>query len=243
MEIRMALLDQDETRAKRLRAEVTGASVRMDFDYRLIYISDERGVPAHMSELQNAHIVLFAADFPGAEKLGARLSTGRPELLTGFHGDGCSMAGQKLLPSRPCAALDSAGNADYQSYVAGLAARWIEQTAFFRWSTRFMELCLPAREILYFSSQNRYVSIVTANGAAGKLNATLDDVEKHVDPALFTRIHKSFLVNDGAVIKLDRGLRQVTLENHETLPVSDANYRRALEKLPPDFSLSRGKNT
>ena len=45
------------------------------------------------------------------------------------------------------------------------------------------------------------------------------------------RIHKSYIVNSRYVETLDKGAHLVRLSGGETLPISDAWYGRALERL------------
>jgi two-component system LytT family response regulator/two-component system response regulator LytT len=56
-------------------------------------------------------------------------------------------------------------------------------------------LLLPAEDLVYASLNDDVVSVV-ANGAAGTAAVrTLDELQAQLDPAVFWRVHRSYLVN------------------------------------------------
>lgn len=82
---------------------------------------------------------------------------------------------------------------------------------------------IPLRDILYFSSDKRIVTIKT-NTAEYSFYDKLNDIEERLKKQDFVRCHQSFLVNAKKITSVT--VNDLTLTNGETLPVSK---RRAQE--------------
>jgi DNA-binding LytR/AlgR family response regulator len=80
-------------------------------------------------------------------------------------------------------------------------------------------------EILYFQADNKYTSVVTADGEA-LIRKPLKELADELDPSLFWQIHRSTMVNVaaiGGVTRDFRGRMLVRLKGRsETLQVSDS---------------------
>lgn len=57
-------------------------------------------------------------------------------------------------------------------------------------------------EIAYFMIQNRHVFIVLLNGQQLIFNTTMDAVEQRLDPALFFRINRQFIISKASIQKM-----------------------------------------
>lgn len=79
-------------------------------------------------------------------------------------------------------------------------------------------------EILYFQADNKYTSVITADGEA-LIRKPLKELAEELDPTQFWQIHRSTMVNAAAVAGVTRDLRGrmlVRLKGRsETLQVSD----------------------
>lgn len=84
----------------------------------------------------------------------------------------------------------------------------------------------PISDILYFESVNRKIRIHTINGIK-EFYGKLPDVHKELDKMQFIYIHKSYLVNDHQIIKLE--YEQVTLSNGEVLRISQSKRKAVRE--------------
>ncbi|HMQ63155.1 MAG TPA: LytTR family DNA-binding domain-containing protein [Flavilitoribacter sp.] len=81
---------------------------------------------------------------------------------------------------------------------------------------------IPCPEILYISSEDKYVNIQTGQ-RRHLLRASLDSLESKLDPSRFARIHRSHLVNLDWVKELSprsHGDYRVLLKNGEELVLS-----------------------
>jgi DNA-binding LytR/AlgR family response regulator len=100
---------------------------------------------------------------------------------------------------------------------------------YLKWLTvpRGEELRLvTAEEICYLRAEDKYTTVVTAD-AEFLLNSTLKQMREKLDPSLFWQIHRSIVVNVGAIQAVHRSFRggmEIKLKKRgELLPVSAAN--------------------
>ncbi len=86
---------------------------------------------------------------------------------------------------------------------------------------------VPAEEIIFIESDGDYVKIHTKESSFLK-EKTMKYFEEHLDPGLFIRIHRSYLVNAGFIQRLeyyDKENHIAILKNNERLKVSDNGYK------------------
>ncbi len=88
-------------------------------------------------------------------------------------------------------------------------------------------------QILYITGAGNYAELHLDNGHRMLHRETLNSLETHLDPGVFTRIHRSALVRRDAVVELrpkDKGDYSVILHSGDTLTLSRSN-RDKLEAL------------
>jgi two-component system LytT family response regulator len=93
--------------------------------------------------------------------------------------------------------------------------------------TRF----LRAEDVLYLEAAGSYVALHTETGEH-LLRETLNDLEGKLDPRVFIRTHRSFIVNAGAIEEIQRhfhGESILILKNGRRVNVS-RNYREHFRK-------------
>jgi len=91
---------------------------------------------------------------------------------------------------------------------------------------------LPIESIFYIESQDDYVMIYTNQGKFLK-QQTMKSFEQQLDPSLFARIHRSYLVNIETITQLElyeKNSYVAVLSNGVKLKVSDSGYK-ALKSL------------
>jgi DNA-binding LytR/AlgR family response regulator len=85
---------------------------------------------------------------------------------------------------------------------------------------------IAATEICYLRADNKYTTLATRHGTF-LMNATLRQMKQKLDPQMFWQIHRSVVVNVGAIdtiYRTFRGALEVKLkERSELLPVSAAH--------------------
>lgn len=63
---------------------------------------------------------------------------------------------------------------------------------------------VPVKNIAYFYLDKAYISIITISNQKYHLSSTLDDIEKSLDPGLFYRANRQFLINKAAIVNAER---------------------------------------
>ena len=87
---------------------------------------------------------------------------------------------------------------------------------------------IPLPEIQYIEASDDYVKIHTREGIFLK-NKTMGSFEKTLDPQLFVRIHRSYMVNIQEITRLDPYEKEnyvALLKSGEKIPVSKSGYSR-----------------
>lgn len=89
--------------------------------------------------------------------------------------------------------------------------------------------------VLYFGTEGSLTRLVSDTGQYW-MDASLNDLEKRLDPARFFRISRAALINLNAVTKITPetdGCGEVVLRNGETLEVSRRRFRDLMNTLSP----------
>jgi len=87
---------------------------------------------------------------------------------------------------------------------------------------------IPVQEVLYLEAADDYVNIHTANGAFLK-NKTMSFFEQILDPNLFTRVHRSYLVRVEQITRIDPYEKEthiLILKSGAKIPVSKSGYAK-----------------
>jgi two-component system LytT family response regulator len=92
---------------------------------------------------------------------------------------------------------------------------------------------IPVQEIIYLEAADDYVNINTAGGAFLK-NKTMSFFEQILDPALFTRVHRSYIVRVEQITRIDPYEKEthiLILKSGAKIPVSKAGYAKLKQVL------------
>jgi two-component system LytT family response regulator len=92
---------------------------------------------------------------------------------------------------------------------------------------------LGVEEVFYIEAQDDYTMIYTEHEKFLK-DTTMQYFETHLETNLFTRIHRSYIVNIKSIDKIERFEKEtyaVILKNKTKLKVSRAGYKQLKEKL------------
>ena len=92
---------------------------------------------------------------------------------------------------------------------------------FFTFKYKSHEFKVPCKDILYFESKGRQISVYVRNDDVYVFNGKLSEVEKRLDEGKipFLRIHQSYLVN--YLLIKSRTKSNITLINGINLPISE----------------------
>ena len=83
-------------------------------------------------------------------------------------------------------------------------------------------------DIAYVEASGNYVQLTDVQGKTEQVYATLNLLEERLDPALFLRIHRSFLVNLRAVAVVEE---EFVVVGKKAIPISKARRRELQERL------------
>lgn len=93
---------------------------------------------------------------------------------------------------------------------------------------------VPVEDIKYIQAQDDYVMIYTMNHGSHLKQKTMKYYETHLDPEMFVRIHRSYIINI-EVIKnielLEKDSYEAHLKDGSKLPISKSGYPRIREML------------
>lgn len=87
---------------------------------------------------------------------------------------------------------------------------------------------VPASTIDYVEAQDDYVQ-VTAGGRAWLKNQRMAELEAQLDPQVFIRIHRSWIVNVGAIARIEPASKDnycAVLKDGAKLPISRSGYQK-----------------
>lgn len=94
-------------------------------------------------------------------------------------------------------------------------------------------IVIPASQVLYVEAFDDYVKIATTKSVYLK-KSTLSQVEKGLDPSIFMRIHRSFLVNLQeltGIEPMEKNSYLALLRSGKKIPISRNNYSELKKRL------------
>ena len=90
---------------------------------------------------------------------------------------------------------------------------------------------IPSTSIDWIEAQDDYVAI-SATGKTHLKNGRMAELEEGLDPALFLRVHRSYIVNVGAIARIEAPTRDswcAVLKDGKRIPVSRSGYAKLRE--------------
>ena len=92
---------------------------------------------------------------------------------------------------------------------------------------------VPTASIDWIEAQDDYVQI-SAGGRTHLKNGRMAELEQGLDPALFLRVHRSYIVNVGAIERIEATSKDswcAVLKDGKRVPVSRSGYQKVRELL------------
>jgi len=92
---------------------------------------------------------------------------------------------------------------------------------------------IPIEKIIYLSADDDYVNVHTDNGDFLS-NKTMTYFESHLDPAVFVRVHRSFIIRIDQIVRIDpyeRDSHRAILRNKASINVSKSGYPKLMKAL------------
>lgn len=122
--------------------------------------------------------------------------------------------------------LDKSGQASNTSELLETMAKAPSQNNRIVVKTGSKVKIIPVQEIQYLEAEDDFVKIVTAEGSFLK-NKTMSFYEQSLDPNLFVRVHRSFIIHISQITKIEpyqKETHMAILRNGQQIPVSKTGY-------------------
>lgn len=226
----LAVIEQDLSRISLIKDWLIAYTIMQNCELDTLWFVDNDPIPKVQKYASKMQIALINLDSQNGSAVGKALYEKNPDCrILYYRSSPCSLL--PLLETRPISFfLWPDGKADFlESFDAVYKEVLFSQTTF-RYETKSRLFLLPKRSILYFQSDLRYVDIHMVYGEKPRVLAKLSDIELLAGDA-FVRIHKSYLVNAKHILWVDKKNHMVQLSNGEQLPMSDAQYDNACQRI------------
>lgn len=226
--MRIIVCEREDTKISALREQLTHASVFLNVELEVFWLSGE-GMEEKLSRyLPGTHLVMLSMELSGGAALAKFVHECNPHCHLLIYGGKIETL-PEWIPGGPLSFCPQT-----QTVLPELQRLLLEitesQTVFsyqFRRESRYV----PYNDILYFQSNLRKVELICRSGDEHGFLDKLDFVEQRVKGPAFVRIHKSYLVNVQYISKLDHAAREIELRNGARLPVSGNYYKQVMERL------------
>jgi len=112
------------------------------------------------------------------------------------------------------------------------AIKELDKNKVLAYSVTSKGLCktIPVKDIVYFESSNRKVTIKDVNGDEIEFYEKLDDIEKQEIFKNFIRPHQSFLVNILHINYIEKNARTIVLKDNGRVPISRSKIDQVIKK-------------
>ena len=231
----VAVFEQIDAKRKRIRDLLVKCSFakEVDMEIETLWFT----LPDSISKMERYASRIQIALIPAGNDLiglGRRLYEYNSKCLICYYSDE-RVPLEPFLNSRPIAFHIWENDEKLQKTIQMLILESARENAIFNHATRKTQLNVPLKNIKYFQSDLKHVVIKYCDGQEERIFGKLQDIENKLisdsPRCFFIRVHKSYLVNALYVFKLDKADRTVELLDHETIPVSEAQYLNTLQWL------------
>lgn len=225
----LAIFESSPVKRKLIREWLVLYTLQQNCELEINWIGED-GLSKLEKYVNRMQIALISLDSEKGEACARELYDKNPDCrIMYYRSETCSLV--PLLDTRPISfLLWSKGMDSFMDKFDAVYHEVLLSQTTFRYETKSKMYLIPKRNILYFQSDLRYVNICLLQGENPRILAKLSEVEQFAGDG-FVRIHKSYLVNPKYVLWMDKKNHSVILSNGEQLPVSDAQYEKACEKL------------
>lgn len=225
----LAIIEKDPARMETIKDWLLDYARKQNCYFEAIEISADKPADIIGKYAGQLQIALINLDCAEGEECGYALYEENPDCrIMYYRSESCTLA--PLLSSRPISFFLWPKGKEVFLQRFDEMCRDVIRTQTFHYETRSRKYLILKSNILYFQSDLRYVDIHIAKGENPRILAKLTEMEPLAGET-FVRIHKSYLVNARHVLYLDKKNHHVLMSNGEQIPVSDAQYDNACEKL------------
>lgn len=230
----IAFFDSDGNSINTIRDRLVKYTVVNNTELDVLWFEDISADKA-VKYFSSIGIAFISLDCEELSQIGFEISKTNPDCYICYYkSDDCSLL--PLLRSRPydffLSGLDEEGFVERLGFIIN---EYKKSKNVFCHETKRGLWCYPIRDILYLQSDMKYVNIVTSDGKTESVYAKLSEIEQELyeqgNRECFVRVHKSYIVNAVHVRETDKAKHIVRLYSGDELPISDACYKEAINKL------------
>lgn len=240
----IGFFDEERENLAAFREWIAAYTIQQGLEFDILSFAGQT-TPALLDKYASAISFAFVSlDTENGLDIGARLSVCNPCCYVCYYSNRARFEAHTLLHSRPFEYVYRLGDQDRLNRIMDeMLSGFIQAKGVFFYESRREVLCCPIRKLLYFQSDLKHVIIRTIlhdKTDSGKfdekrLYMKLSDVEHELKRQQighsFIRIHKSYLVNMIHVVDINKKAHTVRLSSGEDLPISEAYYQTAGERI------------
>ena len=225
-----AVFDTNEESRTRIRQWIIRYLMQASREMDMLWFTEVVSVEKIAKYSSRIHFALICLDDEAGAEVGKKLYSENPTCrICYYRTEPCDLV--PLLYSRPISFyLWKQGEKAFTQTLDAITNELTTAKDLFQYETRRDLYLIPLRNILYVQSDLKYVVIHTVSGSEERLFAKLSQVEDKLN-SRFVRVHKSFIVNSDYVTFVDKKEHTVVLAGREHIPVSEAQYEQAMQKL------------
>lgn len=225
----LAIIEKDPARMEIIKDWLLDYSRKKNCYFNAIKISVDKPADVIGKYADQLQIALISLDRATGSECGYALYEENPDCrIMYYRSEPCTLA--PLLSSRPISFFLWPNGKEVFLQRFDEMCRDVIRTQTFHYETRSRKYLILKSDILYFQSDLRYVDIHVTKGENPRILAKLAEMESLAGET-FVRIHKSYLVNAKHVLYLDKKNHHVLMSSGEHIPISDAQYENACERL------------
>lgn len=246
--LEIAVYDTEFDDLEEFRSVISLFAIRTDMEIVVHWNTAKEEDGVRMSYIGGIQIAFISLDEPYGKAYGERLYRKNPNCLICFVGKTFPVA-LDFLCSRPMAfyhALPGRKGMSYRERCENPNQKLLQvlntmvqdcavQKNTFQYTTKKTHIRIPINNIVYFSSDLKYVTVHMVGGKRENFFCKLTEIETLLKQtgvsAVFLRVHKSYLVNILHIFRLNRTEKMLELSDATVLPVSDARYSATLNRL------------
>ena len=225
-----AVFDTNEKSREYIRKWLISFLIKENMEMDMLWFSKEVSEGTIAKYVDKIHLALISIDCEYGSEVGKNLYKLNPSCRICYNRSiVCDVI--PLLSSRPIGFyIWQNGEEEFAQIISMIIKEISTAKDIFRYETKKGLYLIPIRNILYMQSDLKYVQIHKVNGTQEKIFAKLTQVEEKLNNC-FVRIHKSYIVNRDYVSFIDKKEHMAVLCNGEHIPISEAQYGKAMEKL------------
>lgn len=228
--MKIAVYDISETRQKLIRDWLIRFSFLHNMDFDILWLRTSSAIEKIADYASDLVISFVSLDSDTDLKFSDALHRANSDCRICFYKTGKTEI-ERYLIYRPSSSFVWVENeTDFIYMTQKLFDDVFSSDAFFVYQTRTDLLCYAFRNIVFFESNLKYVTVHKNDRNDDTFFGRLGDVEKKVSNG-FLRIHQSYLINPLYIKSIDKTSHIVYLVSGDALPISGRYYQTVLDRL------------